>query len=116
MLDKQASNPVIINQLRRNDSNVDKVKVNDNYFNNYMKQASIMFKVTGKKEELKKSLEEDDEQMQFFEAHNPNNQLFKHQEAKELKQDSYSSESMMKPNLSSQDNKSKSFFQICQIF
>jgi len=37
------------------------VKVNDNYFNNYMKQASIMFKVTGKKEELKKSLEEDDE-------------------------------------------------------
>lgn len=47
MLDKQASNPVIIDQIRRNDSTIDKVKVNDNYFNNYLKQASTPFRLSG---------------------------------------------------------------------
>jgi hypothetical protein len=49
LLDKKASNPLIINQLKRKDSILEKVKVNDNYFNNYLKQASNIFKINQKK-------------------------------------------------------------------
>ena len=49
LLDKKASNPLIINQLKRKDSILEKVKVNDNYFNNYLKQASNIFKLNSKK-------------------------------------------------------------------
>ena len=101
LLDKKASNPLIINQLKRKDSILEKVKVNDNYFNNYLKQASNIFKINQKKgkfddndcvelkvipEEtdgdtenlIKHGLsEEEEKQKAFEEEHDPNAQLFK---------------------------------------
>ncbi len=43
MLDKEASNAVIINQVKRTDPMIDNVKLDDKNMNNLMKQASGIF-------------------------------------------------------------------------
>lgn len=45
LLDKQASNPLIIQQLKRTDSLFDKVAVSHTYVQHTMRQASGMFKL-----------------------------------------------------------------------
>ncbi|CDW87840.1 phosphatidylinositol 4-kinase [Stylonychia lemnae] len=122
MLDKKASNPLIINQLKRSDSFLEKVKVNDNYMNNYMKQASGLKSIPEEnQDELDKlmfpqTLEDQDdfiEKQKKEQIDNKSSKVAPKDEDKSANSDL--NEFILKPSYSTNENKSKLTYIIAAI-
>eukprot|EP00347_Sterkiella_histriomuscorum_P016779 403351884 len=109
LLDKKASNPLIIHNLKRSDSLFNKIRVNDNYFNSQLKTPKQQTNQNRQNQGGLASIPEETDALQT--DNDPNNEYFTNLEGLETQQnetqgqDSHKSKNITNTYQSSSDKK-----------